>query len=263
MCVLVSIGMLISTLEWLFNWQALRDDGALSWTLFQTRRQLWNRPLLVWMATPFFGFPNFLILLAARAAGAIALMLFAADAFIRPIALTAIVVSTLLIHARSWPYGFSGADRMSLVVAGALWLRECAPADKLAADASLWFIAVQSCLSYVTAGLPKLFSPTWRNGAAVRATFSHSLTGNAFLSSKPGWNTLSGLLAWSVILGQCLFPLAVLTPWPFGLVFIAWALLFHLSAAAFMGFNTFIWAWAATYPAVIHVALVIHGVRSS
>jgi hypothetical protein len=58
-------------------------------------------------------------------------------------------------------------------------------------------------------------------------------------------------LAWSIILAECLFPLALLTPFPITLVLLAAGAAFHIASGVFMGLNTFIWSFLATYPAVL------------
>jgi hypothetical protein len=74
---------------------------------------------------------------------------------------------------------------------------------------------------------------------------------DAFLRRHPA------LLPWlsrSVVAAECLFPLALVTPLPVSLALLAGGLAFHLLAAVFMGLNTFLWSFAATYPAILYCA---------
>jgi hypothetical protein len=64
-------------------------------------------------------------------------------------------------------------------------------------------------------------------------------------------------LAWSVIVLETLFPLCVIVHPPLFWVFLLWGLGFHIFCAFFMGLNNFVWAFVATYPALLFVRQLI------
>jgi len=117
--------------------------------------------------------------------------------------------------------------------------------------AFLWVVALQSSLAYFTAGFAKLVSPIWRTGVAIPGISSTRMYGSRsasrFLHGRP-W--LSVGLAWSVILTECLFPLVLVVPAPVALSLLAAGMLFHVTSGLVMGLNSFIWSFAATYPAI-------------
>jgi len=96
---------------------------------------------------------------------------------------------------------------------------------------------------------------TWRQGDAVYYIFNTESYGLApvatFLHAHPlirAWAT------WSTMVMETLFPLVLVLPLPLGAVFLAWGLLFHLANAVVMGLNSFLWSFAATYPAIVYCA---------
>ena len=66
-------------------------------------------------------------------------------------------------------------------------------------------------------------------------------------------------LGWSVIALETAFPLALLGT-PLTAMLLAGGLAFHVGGAVFMRLNTFLWAFVATYPAILFSAGVIRQV---
>ena len=71
-------------------------------------------------------------------------------------------------HRDVWraPLGLDGSDQMSLITFVAVAIYKLFPGDVHIAQASLWFIAIQGCLSYFVAGIAKVISRC--GGAAKR-----------------------------------------------------------------------------------------------
>jgi hypothetical protein len=118
--------------------------------------------------------------------------------------------------------------------------------------AFLWVLALQSALAYFTAGYAKLVSPIWRSGSAIPGISSTRMYGSAWASRfvhGRGWFCVG--LAWSIILAECLFPLALIVPLPFALALLVAGAVFHIMSGVVMGLNTFIWSFLATYPAIL------------
>ena len=252
--ILISIQTLIGACEWLASHVDLKDDGTFSWTLLKTRQRIWSRPWMVRLASPVLGYPGIVFVFVVQALAAACLAAFPNQDVIRPMMLTILMGCTLAVNIRCFPYGVKGADRMRLMVLGALWLREWDPGSRMATEACLWFIALQCCLSYVSPGVSKLLSADWRSGTTLRTIFGNRnmgfKEGREFLGRHP---EAARPMSWSVILLQASFPLALLDL-RLCFVYLTAMLAFHIANAALMGLNTFVWSWASTYPAVLYVA---------
>ena len=59
------------------------------------------------------------------------------------------------------------------------------------------------------------------------------------------------LICWLVIVGETLFPVSLFLPKSALMIALGSFAVFHLFNAIFMGLNTFVWSFIATYPAVI------------
>jgi hypothetical protein len=238
---LISAGALLSTLEWLFNWPCLRAGAPLGWP---------GRPGGSPVLDTFLSYPNILAVLVVRLC---ALLLLPAALWAQrghEVVLGIVLMSQLLLNRRN-PQAMDGADQMATQVFGALLLGNL-PGTELAREACLWYIAAQSCLSYCTSGVAKVFSPRWRKGNAVFLAFNSQVLGNEaaarFLHPRPA---LVKALSWGAMMMECLFPLVLVLGYPAGLIFLAWGIAFHLANAFILGFNSFLWSFVATYPAIL------------
>lgn len=150
----------------------------------------------------------------------------------------------ILVHKRL-VFGLDGADQMGLIVWAGITIAALSP------TAGLVLIAGQSILSYLTAGIAKLFGSEWRSGVAPRKiaqTVSHGSNAAAMLLSYP---KVSFVAAWGTIVFETLMPGLVLLGTPTGgLCFVAAAVFFHLAVAWAMGLNNFVWSFTSALPAV-------------
>jgi hypothetical protein len=251
----VTVGATISTLEWLANWHQLRDSGLFSWPVIKSRPALAGT-LLGKLAGVFLAYPNVLGLLALRLSALLALLPAIASGWFVAWILGVVVATTFLLNVRS-PYGMDGSDQMATHVFGALFLGFL-PGTTLALDAALWYIALQACLSYATAGLAKALSPHWHRGDTVFSIFNTRTYGHPvaarFLHGRPG---LTKALSWGVVAAEVAFPLALILSYPYGLVLLGWGLVFHAANALVMGANSFFWSFVATYPAILYCAWML------
>ncbi len=107
-------------------------------------------------------------------------------------------------------------------------------------------------LSYLSAGFAKLISSDWRGGSAIAGVLNTRQYGTWPLAawlSRHSWSAI--FVCWSVILFECLGPLVAFTGQASLVAFLSAGLFFHLVTAVTMGLNTFLWAFLATYPAVV------------
>ena len=117
----------------------------------------------------------------------------------------------------------------------------------------LGWIVAQSVLSYLVAGVAKARNSGWWNGRAVQ---------NLMRSEGPYqiWQparqlgrlpVACGGLGVVVILMELAFPAVLFLPMEPKLAFLFGGFLFHATNALVLGLNRFVWAWAATYPALL------------
>lgn len=252
---LATVGATISTLEWLVNWRQLGAGGLFSWRVIESRPALAGT-LRGRFAAVFLAYPNILGLLALRLIALLALLPAVASGRFVTWVLAVVVLTTVLLNVRS-PYGMDGSDQMATQVFGALFLGFL-PGTPLALDAALWYIALQGCLSYATAGLVKVSSPPWHSGEALFGIFNTRAYGHPavarFLHRRPG---LTQALGWTVVAAEVAFPLTLLLGYPYGLVLLGWGVAFHAANALVMGINSFFWSFVAPYPAILYCAWLL------
>lgn len=170
--------------------------------------------------------------------------------------LAVMVAATLAIHY-AMLFGLNASDHMMLVVLGGAVVAEVGVLfdnDPLLFG-GLGFIAAQSGLSYFTAGLTKLAGSAWRSGLAVRAIIDTNAFGQDRVSDV--LNRHSGLGAaatYAVVAFEVAFPVVFFLPNALTISYVVAGVILHLGIAAVMGLNLFLWAFVATYPAVVYIS---------
>ncbi|MFI9640524.1 alpha/beta fold hydrolase [Micromonospora sp. NPDC051925] len=160
--------------------------------------------------------------------------------------------SQAALHAQHL-YGSDGADQVSFLVQALTTAARAGQRRPAVVDACLWFVALQSVLSYTVSGWAKLPSETWRTGRALPG-----ITRTLTYGDPQVWQLmrryprLTKLAAHGVLAMECAFPLAYAAkgrPAPY---LLATAGAFHLVNARVMGLGRFFWAFTSTYPAVAY-----------
>ncbi len=255
---IAAVGSVVSACEYIVGPQRFSDNGILSWDVSKFHGKWSISGYSAAIANYFLSFQRFRYILLARliSALAVALMVLLGKP-LSPIPLLVLVISTICIDLRS-PFGLDGAYHMSLIIFVSLFLGSLFPVDSVVREACVWFIALQAGLSYLVAGVSKIPSPVWRNGTGLVGIFSTSIYGNQFifklLSRHP---TLAAVGSWGIIVFECSFILAFFLDVRYTLVVLGMGVFFHILNAVFMGLNGFLFAFVATYPAVLYVALTI------
>lgn len=199
-----------------------------------------------------FSTPNFYILLAFRL-----MVSFYALFYTSSIALLFLLISSVLICVR-WRGTFNGgSDYMSILVLLVLVLATSFAAYPSVGLACVYYLGIQTVMSYFLAGVAKCKRKNWRNGTALEGFLASDTYQAAFLER---WMPLSpkALVAcsWLTIIFELSFPLALLSP-HVCLMFIALGLLFHIAIAYAFGLNRFLFAWAAAYPCLYYSSLLL------
>jgi hypothetical protein len=253
--ILASAGVILASAELLSLNEEFADGGIFSWDVLRTVSRATlsvgtGRPSQV-ISHPFF-VPA---VTGARAAAAMILIGSVENNGLSRACVLAVIATSIVMRWRA-PLGMDGSDQMSLVTFVAIAIHNLFPGDVHIAQASIWFIAVQGCLSYFVAGIAKVISPIWRSGEAVGRIFSTRTYGSSrsasFVSGRAG---LCFALSWLVMSFECTFPLVFAFGGTGFAIFAAVGIVFHITNALVMGLNTFVWAFVATYPAILFCAV--------
>lgn len=250
--VLAAGGVVVSSLEVLARPAWLADSSWNSWTVHRLARPVTAGRAFGGAVTLVAGWPRVLALVAVTAAAGVGL-LYPTSGALRAVLLTIVVFGVAVRMLRA-PYGGEGSDQVLLVVFAALALGAWRPSDAVA-TAVLWFVAGQACLAYFTSGASKLFAPAWQSGDALLGVAGTAAWGNPvvadWLQARP---VTTRWASRAVAAAEACFPLVLLAPDPV----VPWLLVaggaFHLLVAVAMGLNCFVWAFVATYPAILYVA---------
>lgn len=158
----------------------------------------------------------------------------------------------LVIRSRGPVCG--GSDSMFFQVQLGLFLAALAFLHPVFPQLGLGWIAAQSVLSYFLAGVGKLRNSTWHDGTALLRLFNSSgpYVLWAGIRACARHKFICAWLGWGVVLFELVFPLVLMAPPAWRMVFLGVALAFHLANALVFGLNRFVWAWAATYPALLY-----------
>ncbi|WP_329339003.1 hypothetical protein OG866_28410 [Streptomyces sp. NBC_00663] len=152
-------------------------------------------------------------------------------------------------------YGTDGSDQVSFIVQIAALTARLRQHDHRTVDAALWYVALQSTMSYAVSGYVKLVSPVWRSGAALPGIMRTETYGDErfyqLISDHP---ELSKLVAHAVLFMECAFPALFLAKGRLAPAMLAATGSFHLVNARAMGLGRFLTAFVATYPAVLYAA---------
>jgi hypothetical protein len=247
---LLAVAVTLSTLEDLARYAVFRDDGLMSWKVARLGRRGTAHGAWSAIADAFLAFPRYRWLLIARLG-------MTAAVFIAPPALRAtlffMVAASLAADLVRCPFGHSGAHQMMICVSAALGFGYAAPDGHVVAHISLWFIALQVVVAYVTSGWAKLLSAPWRSGRALTGIMGTAIYGHprvhALLARRP---RVAWLASWATILFESSFFIVLITGrFEVTAGFLAVSGLFHLTVAMVMGLNLFFWSFVATYPALL------------
>lgn len=195
------------------------------------------------------GYPRFLLVLLAQLALAVAILLQPQS---HPVVLIGLLAATALVSLR-WRGSYNGgADYMTVLVLLALSVEACFREHAAVRHGCLWYVAVQTVLSYSIAGAVKLRQADWRSGRALARFLSGPPYDppQAFATLAKRTGTVR-LIAWGIMGFEAAFPLALSSPMAC-VSFLGAAFVFHLLNVAVFGLNRFVFAWLAAYPALLY-----------
>ncbi len=238
--VLAAVAVIQGSLELLVTRRALSDEGTWRWPTL-AREVPWLSPVLAYRP--------FLAVLGARVITAVLLL-----AGVHGGTAVVLWVTSLLVNIRFRGSSNGGSDMMLMVVLSALVVAQLEATSPVLVNVALVYIAAQATMSYCIAGVVKIINAPWRSGDALASFLAtpHFGTPATLRRVMSGRGALLAT-SWSVMLFECLFPVALLGPAP-AIAMVTIACLFHLGNVAAFGLNRFLLAWAATWPAVIYAS---------
>lgn len=246
---ILSIGILLGSLEYLFIALKKSAKGLPNWKISkEITFPFLDNPVINWLFKP----KNFIILLLFKMV--LVFVLFFTTIFSDgwTLFILLLFLVSLLIHYRD-VYGKDGSDQMQLTIILILALCTSNLTTQNIKLYGLFFITAQSYLSYLTAGISKILSKSWRQGNALFLIVNTASFGNVRLAKLLHKGKLSFYLGWFVIITEILFPFTILLPFPYLIFCLSCMFLFHIINAFIMGLNIFPWAFLSTYPSIIFV----------
>lgn len=147
-----------------------------------------------------------------------------------------------------------GSDYMTFLILFACVVHLLFPSSVLLAQIGLWYIGIQTMLSYTVAGFVKIVNSEWRSGVFLKrllTEMNYSVPENVlFIAQKVSFLKLASRV---VIIFECSFPVMLLGRGLF-ISYLAFAICFHLFNFFILGLNRFVFAWLAAYPALYYLS---------
>ncbi len=248
---LTAASIALGSIENLLHPKTYEDTGVISWQVSRTRFK-WTAGERAEILAKIMAPPGYQVLLSLRVAACAVIMSKDADQASKAAALWFLAATNWLLHLRH-SFGSDGTDHMNMLLSATLAAGSLFGDDPRAKEACAWFIAGQSCLSYLAAGVAKAVSPHWRDGTAMSGIFRTYSYGDRRLHKVLSrYPIISKVGGWTVIIGETAFPLVLLVPKKMALGLLGTGTAFHVGNAVFMGLNRFVWTFSATYPSVAH-----------
>lgn len=171
----------------------------------------------------------------------------------------ALLATTLLSAVRFRGNVNGGSDGMLFTVLGGLALAHWPNASLPVREAGVLYVAAQLTLSYVRAGLVKLRSPEWWNGASLAAFLALPAYNvpRTLLRTLPRGEGVLRAAGIATLLFEVAAPLAWVHP-ALCTAYIVTALCFHVGVAYVFGLNRFFWAWGAALPSLWYAMVRVH-----
>lgn len=239
---LVLLSLLIQTLEFIWTYRSWANDGIWKFTTLKSELEK-IFPIGKIGIRLLFSPLSIQLLLALR-------ILVIGHAFVRPnlVSFLVLLLSHLILCWRYRGTYNGGSDMITLMTLIGLAISYSFPEGQPMRAFGLFFIAVHGISSYFLSGVYKLKQASWRDGSALA------------LFLKKSWpRPVMKILSWGALCFEVGFPLSLVNL-NLAYAFIAIAFFFHASNAAFLGLTRFLWAWAATWPAILFLTAYLNGI---
>jgi hypothetical protein len=248
----VSTGVLLSSLEWVALFREFRKGGTYDWEVVRTLHRFPPARAIDFLLTRAAAPQVVSLILSFRVASAVWCMLWCVlcTESVPLFPLAVLSLTGLYVNYRT-RYGLEASDQMLMIVCISLVLGSLIESDT-GEELALYFIAAQAILSYFVAGISKLFGSLWRSGEAVRLIVNTQSFGHPYfagvLNRQPALGRVAAL---AVLVIECSFPLVLILPPSVTYMYIVLVFVFHLLNCVVLGLNVFLWAYLATFPAIL------------
>lgn len=249
------IYILIDSFEKISNYKEYLTGGLLSWSLLRKNSSFTSKPESFRnFIDLIFPVRSWMFLIGLRIVCGAWLLFLPFQSPLLVISYTGLFVIGSLVNLRNTAYKAETENRFSLIIIGALLLRSLLPTDNVTL-AALWFIALQVCLSYFTAGISELRNPDWRKGNGFRyfATSPELVPVEKINIFFEEHKTLTLLINWLIIVFECAFPVTLFAGQGVLFCFLIAGIILHVAIAFGLRMGKFFWVWIATYPALIFI----------
>ncbi len=246
---LIALALVLQSLEFLKLRAHFSKNGVWRWETLQKEFQAF--PNFIYDCLHFLlNDKHFQILSVLRFIASILLVFFS-----HPALSTFLFLTHILVCLR-WRGTFNGgSDYMTSLILLALSIARLFPQSAQAKDFALFYIAIQSVLSYFIAGFVKLKNNDWRTGQALTGFLESFQYGVPQMIQRLSQHKkLMFFASWSILIFELSAPLALID-FQFCIQFISWAFAFHLLNHFLFGLNRFVFAWLASYPAILYCSL--------
>lgn len=242
---------LVNSLEYLVNERDRAWGGVNNWDV--GRAVLTNQPESVRRFFDLIGDRRITRALLLARVGAAAALLGPLPRGGRVAANALLSASSVALYPRS-TFGTDGSDQVSILVQAISTIARAGERRPEIVDACLWFLALQSTLSYAVSGWVKLAGRSWVNGEAlpgIMRTYNYGDRGTWELLRK--YPRVGHVLGGGTLAFECLFPAVLFTRGRLTPAMAATAATFHAINARVMGLGRFLSAFTSMHPALLYV----------
>ncbi len=235
---IASIAVIVDALEIIIERRQYSTSGIYNFEVLRTSKRWMTNRWIAPICNILFKYPNYIFLVSIQLAVATLVI-----SHLFPNLSLFFVIIILMVHLLSHlrnHYGMDGSDQLQVIIFASLSVFYAAPSDPITQKFSIFFLCFQSLLSYFMSGLAKLVSPVWREGTAIVGIINTESFGNkGFAQILIDYPMLSKLVCWWVIIFECVTPILIFTGIQTAYFFMIFGIMFHLSTAVFMRFNSF------------------------
>ena len=255
---ILSLSLIISSAESFTGTKIYKTSGWLNWDRLKYDRPVFRHPLVAPLLNWLFPYPKVLILIIGRLICSIWLLVAVWANWNYTLLIILLTIINILFSLRN-AFSNNGADQLTNVILIAAVVACMGAGNEAIVVYSLFFIALQSSLAYFTSGINKI-NRNWLNGVYLKDVLSTNMFGNPLVFRK--FRKMRHAF-WScsllMIFGELLLAFCMLFPSTISVYILAGGFVFHLIVAYIMGFNTFLFTFLSTYPAISFVSF--HRIR--
>jgi hypothetical protein len=253
---IAAAGIAVASAEDLRRFAIFSDGGLLSWRVLRlTTPSTYKSTIWNWIGRllrPRVFRAVFLVRLFAAGIVSATAVIGRGERYVLLVGSLVLLVATLLINLRSSGLGLDGAHQMYLLILSHMTVFWLSPADSAIRTWCLAILGFHAVMAYVASGVFKAFGPTWRSGDAIAGIMSAKIYGHHLLGRLLNrHHGLSLLMCWFTIIFEVSFFVVLFSGSTVLYTVLAVGLMFHLTNAVFMGLGGFLFAFVATYPAVV------------